>query len=153
MASFKLTSFEHAERICPNLLQLLIYLQIFCLCQTISPIHSLSILRSYPTVDDVTNAEDLWSLNDHEKKYPINRFGEFNRNLNRILLRQQFYPEENQEPLENRKFYNYISWSNKKSINLCKEKLYFEPYYLLMLYKIIYHNLTDSLLIKTDSTI
>ncbi|CAH8542559.1 unnamed protein product [Schistosoma rodhaini] len=92
---------------------LFIYLTIFCLCQTIYPVHSLNTLRSYPTVDDVTNTGDIWSLNNQNKKKTMDRIREFNRYLNSIFLRQQFYPEENEEPYESRKF-SVLSNQNKR---------------------------------------
>ncbi|CAH8571871.1 unnamed protein product [Schistosoma rodhaini] len=113
MAYFHLQKFKQTEGICPNFLQLFIYLTIFCLCQTIYPVHSLSTLRSYPTVDDVTNTGDIWSLNSQNKKKTMDRLREFNRYLNSIFLRQQFYPEENEEPYESRKF-SVLSNQNKR---------------------------------------
>ncbi|VDO59859.1 unnamed protein product [Schistosoma curassoni] len=53
-------------------------------------IYSLNTLRSsYPTVDDVTNTDDIWLLNDQNKKKTMDRLREFNRYLNNIFLRQQ----------------------------------------------------------------
>lgn len=91
MAYFHLKKqFQSTEGICLNLLQLFIYLNLFCLCQTIYPVYSLNTLRSsYPTVDDVTNTDDIWLLNDQNKKKTMDRLREFNRYLNNIFLRQQ----------------------------------------------------------------
>ncbi|CAH8554733.1 unnamed protein product [Schistosoma guineensis] len=115
MAYFHLKQqFQSTEGICLNLLQLFIYLNLFCLCQTIYPVYSLNTLRSnYPTVDDVTNTDDIWLLNDQNKKKTMDRLREFNRYLNSIFLRQQFYPEENEEPFDRRKF-SVLSNQNKR---------------------------------------
>ncbi|CAH8558321.1 unnamed protein product [Schistosoma bovis] len=115
MAYFHLQQqFKSTEGICLNLLQLFIYLNLFCLCQTIYPVHSLNTLRSsYPTVDDITNTDDIWLTNDQNKKKTMDRLREFNRYLNSIFLRQQFYPEENEEPFDRRKF-SVLSNQNKR---------------------------------------
>ncbi|CAH8545365.1 unnamed protein product [Schistosoma intercalatum] len=117
MAYFHLKQqFQSTEGICLNLLQLFIYLNLFCLCQTIYPVHSLNtntLRSSYPTVDDVTNTDDMWLLNDQNKKKTMDRLREFNRYLNSIFLRQQFYPEENEEPFDRRKF-SVLSNQNKR---------------------------------------
>ncbi|VDP16618.1 unnamed protein product [Schistosoma margrebowiei] len=89
MAYFHFQQFKSTEGICLNLLQLFIYLNLFCLCQTIYPVHSFNTLRSsYPTIDDVTNTDDTWLLNDQNKKKTMDRLREFNRYLNNIFLRQ-----------------------------------------------------------------
>ncbi|CAI2729435.1 unnamed protein product [Schistosoma spindalis] len=111
MAYFHLQQLKSTNGIYLNFLQLFIYLTIFCLCQTMDPVHSL---RSYPTVDDITNTDDIWLLkNDQNKKKTMDRIREFNRYLNSMFLRQQFYPEENEEPFDGRKL-STLSNQNKR---------------------------------------